>query len=135
MRQARRLPPAGTPRDRGAVAVEFALMLPLLLMLVSGMIDFGRALNAQISISHAAREGVRASALGVDDIGSVVRATATSAVAVSSVQVTRCPSSGPGDTTVVVRADVPYVTPIAAFVPGLGTGVTLTGTGVARCFA
>jgi len=36
-------------RDRGAAAVEFALLLPVLLLLVFGIIDFGRALNAQIT--------------------------------------------------------------------------------------
>ncbi len=51
-------------RDRGATAVEFALVLPLLLLLVFGIIDFGRALNAQITLTQAAREGARLEALG-----------------------------------------------------------------------
>ena len=50
--------------DRGATAVEFALVLPLLLLLVFGIIDFGRALNAQITLTQAAREGARLEALG-----------------------------------------------------------------------
>jgi Flp pilus assembly protein TadG len=50
-----RRPAASKPRDRGAAAVEFALLLPLLLLLVFGIIDFGRALNAEITITQAAR--------------------------------------------------------------------------------
>jgi Flp pilus assembly pilin Flp len=50
--------------ERGAAAVEFALLLPLLVLLIFGMIDFGRAINAQITITQAAREGARALALG-----------------------------------------------------------------------
>lgn len=45
--------------ERGAVAVEFAILLPLLLMLVLGTIEFGRAYNAQITLTNAARDGVR----------------------------------------------------------------------------
>src|SRR5450759_4377301 len=48
-----------TRDDRGAAAVEMALVLPVLLFLLMGMIDFGRAYNAQIQLSQAAREGVR----------------------------------------------------------------------------
>ncbi len=51
-------------RDRGSAAVEFALVLPLLLLIVFGIIDLGRALNAQITLTEAAREGVRLAAYG-----------------------------------------------------------------------
>ena len=44
--------------------VEFALIVPILLMLVGGIIDFGFYLNAQISMQAGAREGARAAALG-----------------------------------------------------------------------
>lgn len=50
-------------KDGGAAAVEFALVLPVLLLLVLGIIDFGRAFNMQIALTQAAREGVRALAL------------------------------------------------------------------------
>jgi Flp pilus assembly protein TadG len=57
--------------DRGAAAVEFALLLPLLVLLIFGMIDFGRAINAQITITQAAREGARVLALpGGTTVGS-----------------------------------------------------------------
>jgi Flp pilus assembly protein TadG len=53
-------------RERGAVAVEFALVLPVLLLLVMGIIEFGRAYNTQIELTNAAREGVRVMAISND---------------------------------------------------------------------
>lgn len=49
--------------DRGAAAVEFALVLPVLLLVIFGIIDFGRMLNAQLQVSEAAREGARAASV------------------------------------------------------------------------
>ena len=48
-----------TSRESGAALVEFAIIAPLLLLLVFGIIEFGRAYNAQNSLTHAAREGAR----------------------------------------------------------------------------
>lgn len=45
--------------DRGAVAMEFALLLPILAALVFGMIDFGRMLWFQEVLVNATRDGVR----------------------------------------------------------------------------
>lgn len=47
------------PRDRqrGIVAVELALMLPILCLLLFGMIDAGRALQANIIMTNIGREG------------------------------------------------------------------------------
>jgi Flp pilus assembly protein TadG len=50
-------------RERGAVAVEMAIVLPLLLLLVGGIIDFGRAYLTNLSLSTVAREGVRAAVM------------------------------------------------------------------------
>jgi Flp pilus assembly protein TadG len=52
--------------ERGAVAVEFALMAPVLILLLLGIMEFGRAYNVQISLSNAAREGVRVMAISND---------------------------------------------------------------------
>lgn len=43
----------------GAAAVEFALLLPVFLMLVFGVIDFGLAINRQSQMNNAAREAAR----------------------------------------------------------------------------
>ncbi|HAF49233.1 MAG TPA: pilus assembly protein TadE [Anaerolineaceae bacterium] len=44
-------------RSRGQSLVEFALVLPLLLLLILGALDFGRLFHAQIVLTNAAREG------------------------------------------------------------------------------
>ena len=49
--------------DRGAAAVEMAIVLPLLIMMILGIIDFSRVFNAQLQLSQAAREGVRLASL------------------------------------------------------------------------
>lgn len=45
--------------ERGAAVTEFALVLPLLLLLLLGMIDFGKAINYWIDETHLANEGAR----------------------------------------------------------------------------
>ena len=52
--------------ERGAAAVEFALVVPILIVLVLGIAEFGRAFFIQSTISGAAREGVRRMALLTD---------------------------------------------------------------------
>lgn len=49
--------------ERGASAVEFALVLPLLVTLIFGMIDFGFLFGQFNEVRHAAREGARAAAV------------------------------------------------------------------------
>ncbi len=51
--------------ERGAAAVETAIVLPMLLLVIFGIIDFGRALDAKIQLTQAAREGARVAALPV----------------------------------------------------------------------
>ena len=49
----------GQPGEQGAIAVEFALILPVLLLLVFGIIDFGHAWYMRHMMSDASREGAR----------------------------------------------------------------------------
>jgi Flp pilus assembly protein TadG len=132
-----------TTSDRGAAAVEFALLLPLLLLLLFGIIDFGRALNAQITLTQAAREGARLTALGnttaVVDSGTIAAATNLS-LGDSNVTITSpCPANfAPGSNAIVtVTYSFSFVTPVGAiaglFGSGFGSPVTLTATGVMPC--
>lgn len=51
--------------DRGASALEFAIVVPVLLILLFGMLEYGFVFQAQLAVTHAAREGARMAA--VDD--------------------------------------------------------------------
>lgn len=52
---------------QGQALVELALVLPILLMLLMGMIQFGRIFHAYLLITNAAREGARTGIVGLDD--------------------------------------------------------------------
>ncbi len=51
----------------GASAVELALVMPLLVMILFAIFQFGIAFNNWISLTHAAREGARLAAVGQYD--------------------------------------------------------------------
>ena len=60
------------PKKRGVALLEFALVMPLLVLLTMGMIQGGLILNARASLSNVAREvgryaAVNGTAVGADD--------------------------------------------------------------------
>jgi Flp pilus assembly protein TadG len=127
--------------ERGASAVEFALIVPLLILLVLGIAEFGHAFQVQGTLSAAAREGVRAMALRNDpvDARAVVRNAASSldpgvtdaqiTIKIVGSNATTCPTTGAGSTA--VRLTISYQMPfLTSF---FGSGLSLTGTGVMRC--
>jgi Flp pilus assembly protein TadG len=112
-----------------------------LLILIFGLIDFGRALNEQIVLTQAAREGARIAALrGTDPVGRT--RTAAQPMSDVDVTVTACPANpGPSDDAVVVaRHRFSFITPIGMVADliidsdsNVGAAITLTGRGVMRC--
>lgn len=120
-------------RDRGAAMIELALILPILIMLLVGIISFGRAYSAQLSIAGAAREGARVLALGGTNsaVDNAVNGT-KGAASVTSIAKTPCPVNSTGSSTsfatVVVHASFSFDIP---FVP-LGTR-TFSASASMRC--
>lgn len=53
--------------EKGQSLVELALILPILLLLLLGIIEFGRVFNAHLIITNASRDGVRQGAVGASD--------------------------------------------------------------------
>jgi Flp pilus assembly protein TadG len=116
--------------------VEFAFIMPLLIVLVLGIAEFGRAFQVSGQLSAAAREGVRVMALQNDPTAArnaVRNAAPQLDPAVSNAQITitpaTCPVTGTANTT--VRLTVTY--PMPFLTDFFGSGVDLTGTGVMRC--
>ena len=57
--------------NAGNAAIEFALVFPLLLLIVFGISEFGRALRTVQALNTAAREGARLAAVTAPDQGAV----------------------------------------------------------------
>jgi hypothetical protein len=52
--------------ERGQSLVEFTLIVPIFLLLVFAIVDFGMGFHAWISVTNAAREGARIGSVGAD---------------------------------------------------------------------
>ena len=109
--------------ERGAAAVELALILPIILTLLFGIIEFGRAYNASIIVTHAAREAVRKVALGATDLeaknaGEQAGNSLPGGVSVAVIAaIDSCPANVP-DQNAKTTVTYPFIFDIP-FVPGL----------------
>jgi len=63
--------------ERGQALVELALALPILVVLLLGILEFGMLLNAYLTVEHGAREGARLGATGAGDQAIVDRVVAS----------------------------------------------------------
>jgi PKD repeat protein len=87
-------------KQKGQGLVEFALILPLLLLMFFGIIEFGRIFQAYLTVQHAAREAARYAVTGRGGAERVraiketaVEATAGLNVDYSKIDRRECPSS------------------------------------------
>lgn len=119
--------------ENGQTLVEFALILPILLLLVMGIIQFGIIFSAQIGITNAAREGARAAAVGysVTEVQNTVSNTVGSHISFNLVSTDVYPEEKTigQDVTVTVIGEVELIVPIPdVFVPGGSIGLTAVST-------
>ncbi|KUG61988.1 pilus assembly protein TadE [Kocuria rosea subsp. polaris] len=118
--------------ERGAVAVEFALAIPLLLTILLGIVEMGFAFNSQISVTHAAREAVRT--MAVQNDAAAARATAMAASpslfpALTAGEITVAPATCTAGSTATVTIQHNHT-----FVTGFfGAGVNIRGTAAMQC--
>lgn len=68
-RMARAIRPWRTREEAGQSLVEFAMILPIFLLLLFALVDFGRGFYSWMIVTNAAREGARAAAVGLNDAG------------------------------------------------------------------
>jgi Flp pilus assembly protein TadG len=109
--------------------VESAIMLPLLLLLIFGMIEFSRAYNAKVTVTHAAREGVRVLAItGDPDAAATAAENAGTSLDPARMTITNTPCVPAQPTELTVSYAFTYE------IPFFGTNtLTLESKGVMRC--
>jgi Flp pilus assembly protein TadG len=123
--------------ERGQSLVEFAMVLPLLLVLLFGIVDFGRAFQSWISITNAAREGARVGTTGATATTICARVEATAAVSGATCTVTGVPGMTGDNVTVKVDYTLSLITPIGPMLgllggQGLQSSFPLTSTAIMR---
>jgi Flp pilus assembly protein TadG len=133
--------------ERGAELIEFALVLPLLIFIILGLIDFGFMFQRFEVVTNAAREGARMAALpgyAATDVDARVRSylttggvdatTTNTTVSVTSVTI----PAGAGPALAGKRVQVTYASPylflgpFAGWFGGSFTSVDLNGVAIMR---
>jgi Flp pilus assembly protein TadG len=120
-------------REKGAVAVEFALVAPILLALIIGVVEFANAYNVQVSVTQASREAARTMAITKNQ----AQATAAGKAGAPSINANlltfdysaaNCPAATP---TPIAVVKVSYTGPsLTGF---FGSSLILAGKGAMQC--
>ena len=118
-----------------------AIVAPLLLLLLLGIVDFGRLLQQQIQLTQAVREGARLGALGgtTSQVQAKVTQVVGSGVTLTYPNLAVCSaSSGVNtDATVTARRNFAPATGVFTLMRLFGTApsgtITLSATGVMGC--
>jgi Flp pilus assembly protein TadG len=122
--------------ERGAVAVEFAIVAPLLVMLLLGIMEFSLVYNVQASVSAAAREGVRVMAItgNASAAKNVAKDTASSLTPALKdtdfIFGTACPPTIPPGTSPQTTFTVNYT---LSTITGIAGPFKMSGTGAMLC--
>ena len=123
-------------REDGQAMVEFALVLPIFLLILCGIIDFGWLFYNQLSLNNACREGARYAVVNTAD-GSNTQAiinhinnsiTTVFANDGVSIEIEYSSPADPtaGDITVSMEADISFFTPVLSTVFGKEKTITST---------
>jgi Flp pilus assembly protein TadG len=117
--------------QRGAAAVEFALVLPVLVLLVMGIMELGRAYNAKITLTEAAREGVRA--MAINNSQTAAKTVAQSAASALYPRLGDSDFSFSSNNCVIGSPVTVTISYKFSTLTGIAGPFTLTGTGTMLC--
>lgn len=108
----------------GQAMVEFALVLPILIMLICGIIDFGWIFGNQILVNNATREAARDTAIHYSEFASQVEVVENAesiveakAQILKNVGVTVTLTAGE-NVTLSVEGTIPLLTPLTSIFMG-----------------
>lgn len=112
----------GDPKRKGAAVVEFALVAPVFILFVLGIVEFGRGMMVQQAMINATREGAREAALpeatksSVKDVVTDFLEIMQIEVEANQITVTPDPATAFSNEQITVSVQVPYND--VAWVPG-----------------
>ena len=127
-------------RDSGEALIEIALVLPILLLLSMGMLDFGRAFWAKSLVDQAAREAARVASISGDPVDVALAEQrgndVLNASGIPGNHTTVDPMAPDKTVTATVTYSFTFVTPGLFALLGKGlndpSGITMTGKCVMR---
>lgn len=111
--------------ERGQSLVEFAMVLPLLLVIMFGIVDFGRVFFSWVTVTNATREGARIGSLGSDaaTVETRVRDTADT-LDQAQLSIAVMGAGGASGSSIVVESDydIDLITPLAGMINFISGG-------------
>ncbi len=125
--------------EKGQALAEFALLIPIFLILLFAIVDFGMGFHSWIKVTNSAREGARLGAVAATQQDIIDRVYQTSDLPNESANMTVTVTNAQGQPgeSVVVQVDYDYdlITPLAGLVQlvsGNILGPTLTFSSTAE---
>lgn len=116
----------GRDGEKGQSLAEFAMVVPIFLILVFAIVDFGMGFHAWITVTNAAREGARIGAVGADESTIEDRVLDTvGSLDEDDLQITIVNAGGsPGESVSVdVAYDYELITPLSNLLGFFGGGI------------
>ena len=116
--------------ERGQALIEFAFLVPVLLVFMLTVLDFGLALDRRQVIQHAVREGTRQAAVGLDEPGVIDVVVNQSQGVLEADNVTICYLEGPGGAPAGFAGSDVRVSATFKYRFTLGSGELLNAIGI-----
>lgn len=117
----------GSKKEHGAALVEFAIILPLLLILVLGIVEFGWTFGQYNDIRHGAREAARLAAVNAGTVAAMGGTTCNAMDLTSGQTITFTDGGGVGaEATILVTAPHSAISGVGFFNSILPTTISST---------
>ncbi len=116
--------------ERGQALLEFAFILPILLVFLLSLVDFGIAIDRRQVIQHAVREGARQASIGLSEAEITDVVVAQSQEILEGADVTICYADGPGGAPAGFAGSAVRVSATFTYRFSLGSGELLDAMGI-----